>query len=305
MRPRVSIIVATFSRPHQLARCLSALSLLDYPTDSFEVIVVDDGSPMPLDHALKSFASDAPIRLIRQSNAGPAAARNRGAMDAQGEYLAITDDDCIPNKDWLSKFADCALRSPDHGFGGHIGNLLTSNVYSTSSQLLIDYLYEYYQPGKEGRFFASNNIFLPAKHFKAIGGFDSSFPNAAAEDRDFCARWIAAGFELTYCADAIVMHAHQMNLAAYVRQHFLYGRGAYHYHLNRAKRGGGKIKIEPASFYLNLLKYPHGRAASINPNIATSLLFLSQVANASGFFYEKFGNQFNPGRHTSLFAHLL
>jgi len=41
------------------------------------------------------------VRLITQVNAGPAAARNRGAVEAQGTIILFTDDDCVPMLDWL------------------------------------------------------------------------------------------------------------------------------------------------------------------------------------------------------------
>ncbi|HMN59432.1 MAG TPA: glycosyltransferase family A protein, partial [Anaerolinea sp.] len=60
-------------------------------------IVVDDGST----DATSAVAESRGVRVISQSNAGPAAARNRGADLATGEILAFTDADCIPTADWL------------------------------------------------------------------------------------------------------------------------------------------------------------------------------------------------------------
>ena len=48
-RPFFSIIIPTYNRPERLTSCLSAIALVDYPRDRFEVIVVDDGSEKPLD----------------------------------------------------------------------------------------------------------------------------------------------------------------------------------------------------------------------------------------------------------------
>ena len=55
--------------------------------------MVDDGSPTPLDDLVAAFQSQVRVTLIRQANAGPAAARNAAAHRATGEYLAFTDDD--------------------------------------------------------------------------------------------------------------------------------------------------------------------------------------------------------------------
>ena len=101
----VSIVVPTYRRPEQLARCLQALAELEYPTDRYEVVVVDDGSAEPDATRIASICLEAGARLERQARSGPAAARNRGARAARGEFIAFLDDDCAPSPDWLSLLA--------------------------------------------------------------------------------------------------------------------------------------------------------------------------------------------------------
>ncbi|MBC7811061.1 MAG: glycosyltransferase family 2 protein, partial [Burkholderiales bacterium] len=73
-----SIIIPSYNRPAQLRTCLEALTQLDYAP--FEVIVVDDHSPQPLDNVIESFTDRLNVRLLRQpDNHGPGAARNVGA----------------------------------------------------------------------------------------------------------------------------------------------------------------------------------------------------------------------------------
>ncbi len=187
-----SIVIPTYNRPERLANCLAAIAQLEYQRDRFEVIVVDDGSNITLDGIVRPLQDKIQIKLIRQANAGPAAARNRGAAEAQGEFLAFTDDDCQPFPDWLDRFAASLAIAPKAMIGGKTINALVDNPFSSASQKLIDYLYEYYNPAKGKKaFFASNNIALPKSGFDSLGGFDVSFPLAAAEDRDFCDRWDA------------------------------------------------------------------------------------------------------------------
>src|SRR5689334_3533804 len=104
--PTFSIVIPTYNRPRQLAKCLESLCRLTYPRDRFDVIVVDDGSPTPLAPVVEVFQSQLRIVVHRQSNGGPAAARNTGAARATGENLAFTDDDCAPESGWLHQFAD-------------------------------------------------------------------------------------------------------------------------------------------------------------------------------------------------------
>ena len=114
-QPFFSIIVPTYNRPRQLADCLRALSALDYPRRRFEVIVVDDGSASPLAEVVAPFHPLFRLTLVTQDNAGPAAARNTGAALAQGEFLAFTDDDCLPSGRWLTCPGGALCRGPPPG----------------------------------------------------------------------------------------------------------------------------------------------------------------------------------------------
>jgi len=283
--PLFSIIIPTYGRPQKLAVCLDALVRLKYPRDRFEVIVVDDGSQTPPKTVVTPYENQIDIRLVTQFHAGPATVRNTGAEHAQGEYLAFTDDDCAPATNWLSALTDQFSVTPDAAIGGRTINALADNLYSTASQWLIDYLYTYYNADpNQAQFFTSNNIALPADGFRAIGGFDTTFPLAAAEDRELCNRWLHHGYRLAYAPEAVVYHAHPLTLRTFFRQHFNYGRGAYHYHQVRAQRNQGPIRLEPKSFYLNLLRYPFSQIQGRRAFQLAGLLMLSQIANAAGFY---------------------
>lgn len=287
-QPFFSIVIPTYNRPERLANCLAAIAQLEYQRDRFEVIVVDDGSNITLDDIVRPLQEKIQIKLIRQGNAGPAAARNRGAVEAKGEFLAFTDDDCQPFPDWLNRFAASLAIAPKAMIGGRTVNALVDNPFSSASQKLIDYLYEYYNPAKGKKaFFASNNIALPKSGFDSLGGFDVSFPLAAAEDRDFCDRW-EAKYPMVYAPQAQINHYHHLNLSSFWRQHFGYGRGAFCFHQLRSQRSAKPIEVEPLSFYFDLLAYPFTQTSKQPQLLLSSLFFLSQVANVAGFFWEKF-----------------
>lgn len=289
--PFFSIVIPTYNRPERLKNCLQAIAQLDYPSDRFEVIVVDDGSKLTLDTVVKPLQSQMNLTLLRQENAGPAAARNRGAAKAQGEFLAFTDDDCQPTADWLTQFATAFATTPQAMLGGKTINALADNPFSVASQKLIDYLYDYYNPAKgKDAFFASNNIAMPTNNFRTLNGFDISFPLAAAEDRDFCDRWSRA-YPMVYIPAAKIKHYHKLDLNSFWKQHFGYGRGAFCFHQIRSQRMVKEIEVEPLSFYFNLLFYPFYQTLQ-QPRLYISILFLiSQIANIAGFFWEKFNQR--------------
>lgn len=291
-----SIIIPTYNRPERLITCIKSLTKLDYPCDQFEVIVVDDGSSQPMENIVHEFGQEINLKIIRQKNAGPASARNTGANHAQGQYLVFTDDDCTPAADWLKTLFVRFQQTPDCMIGGHVVNALINNFYSKASQLLVDYIYFYYnQKSSQPSFFASNNIALPTKSFLETGGFDTTFPLAAGEDREFCDRWLSKNNQMVYAPEVKVYHHHELTLTKFWRQHFNYGCGAFYFHQIRANRKSTEIKVEPLSFYWQLLTYPlQQKITDRSPftNLITSLyicvlMLISQIANIYGFFWQK------------------
>ncbi len=286
--PRFSIVIPTYNRPEQLAVCLQACARLDYPRDRFEVIVVDDGGAIPLDPVVARFQGALTLKLLRQKNTGPAAARNTGVSEAIGEFLAFTDDDCVPASNWLRALAAKTIAFPGSAVGGRTINALTDNLCSTASQVLISYLNEYYNCiPQDARFFPSNNLAFPRDLFLAAGGFDPSYPRAAAEDRELCDRWLHQGMRMVYAPEAVMYHAHALTLRTFLRQHFHYGRGAFCFHRVRARRGQCRIKVEPLMFYIKMLRFPFSGELGVRASIVMALIVLAQIANATGFFWER------------------
>ena len=290
--PYFSIVIPTYNRPKRLANCLNAVARLDYLRDRFEVIVVDDGSDTPLDSVVALLQDKMQIKLLRQKNAGPAAARNLGVAEARGEYIAFTDDDCQPTADWLTQFAAAAKSAPEALLGGKTINALTDNPFSTASQTLTDYLYKYFDPAKtKNAFFTSNNMAMPIANFKALNGFDVSFPLAAAEDRDLCDRSNRV-YPMVYVPTAKIEHFHKLNLISFWKQHFSYGRGAFNFYKTGFERSSQVTKVKQLSFYSQLLFYPFTENLTQPKILISSLFFLSQIANVAGYFWEKYNLNF-------------
>jgi GT2 family glycosyltransferase len=281
--PFFSIIIPTYARPAQLAACLKGLARLDYPPERFEVIVVDDGSHIPPEDLVASFRERFCVKLLVEQHGGPAAARNCGAAHARGDYLAFTDDDCLPDRDWLRAFGARLTGTAERLIGGRTVNALAHNIYSATSQAIIDVVYEHFNQDGRALFFASNNFAVPAKAFHALGGFDERF--TTSEDRDLCDRWLHQGYKMEYAPEALVYHAHPLKLDTLWRQHFGYGRGAFRFHCARRRRGAERFKPD-SSFYLKLLRHPSSTEKSSKAFALTSLMLWTQLASATGFAYE-------------------
>jgi GT2 family glycosyltransferase len=284
--PFFSIVIPTYNRPKQLAKCLKSLSHLDYPRDRFEVIVVDDGSPIIPEGVVADFRRQLNMILLTQARKGPAGARNTGVNTAKGDFLAFIDDDCEPATNWLRNLSTLFLLSSERAIGGRTINGYPNNLYSVTSQTIIDVAYAYYNPDpNQACFFASNNFTVAADLFHDLGGFDVTF--MTSEDRDFCDRWHHHGFKMTYVPEVILYHFHELKFSTFWRQHFNYGRGAYRFHRAKAKRGTGPEHFRPdLKFYRHLFLKPLKQEQGARVLWVTMFLILSQIASTFGFLRE-------------------
>lgn len=285
--PRFSVIVPSRDRPGPLERCLRALARLEYERDAFEVVVVDNRGNTPLTGLLERVRGDLRVRLVEERRRGPAAARNAGAAAAAGPFLALTDDDCEPTPGWLAALDLRLTRAPDSVVGGSLVNALHDNPYSTASQVVMDAIYRHYNTDSAARFLASNNLALSARVFRELGGFETSFPLAGGEDRDFCDRCESEGQSMIYAPEAVVVHAHELSLRSLWRQHFNYGRGTSIFHDSRRDRGLGRVTFEPG-LHATLLRTAVAAPAGCRRLRVLAAVLLTQVAYAAGFARERF-----------------
>jgi GT2 family glycosyltransferase len=107
-QPSVSVVVPTCGRPQLLVRCLDALATQSVGPASYEVIVVDDGRSADTRAAVarvavqwRSAGGPRLRLLVPHGTRGPAGARNCGWRSAEAPIIAFTDDDTIPDRDWL------------------------------------------------------------------------------------------------------------------------------------------------------------------------------------------------------------
>lgn len=94
---KVSVVIPLYNKAEYIARTMQSVLMQTYR--NIEVIVVDDGSFDGGAQIIHNF-HDSRIKVIRQDNAGPAAARNRGLAAAKGEYIVFMDAD----DEWMSDF---------------------------------------------------------------------------------------------------------------------------------------------------------------------------------------------------------
>ena len=292
----ISVVIPSYNRPKSLSECLRALDVQE-ATLNYEVIVIDDGSKIPLADSINTLEFSFPLRILRQENQGPGAARNYGVHQAKGDIILFTDDDCRPGKNWVQSMAEAV--KPQVMVGGVTQNALDSNPYSSASQCLIDALYTYFE-GTRLFFLTSNNMACRKDDFPDLEGFDSiRFETSAGEDREFTTRWIFNGWDVKVNKNAHIDHYHAQTLTSFYRMHAKYGRASVAYwtsvkrlenQLSDDVKKAAATSIWPFQIYVVL--FPWRQSVYGNLSIGTKLrlsvlLMLSQVFNIIGYCSKK------------------
>ena len=271
--PQISVVVPTRDRPDRLAVCLAALER--QTAADLEIVVVDDASRDAA--AVAAVVAGTPrARLVRGAGRGPAAARNAGVAAASAPVVCFTDDDCDPVPGWAAALAARIAGGADAA-AGPTRNGRPHSVVAAAAQAVATHLAEAtVDPAGRMRFAPTSNLACRAEVCAAVP-FDESYPLAAGEDRDWCARLVNSGRALAFTPEALVRHHQELSPVGFWRQQVRYGRGAY-----RFRAGHGTLRRpEPPSFYLGLLR--RGFRDGVRAGV---LVGVAQVATAVGMVQE-------------------
>lgn len=216
--PNISVIVPAYNAASVLEKCVNALRNQTFPSDNYEVIVVDDGST----DDTASIAKSAGVRFIIQPNQGPAVARNRGVEAARGEIVLFTDADCEPAPDWIERMTEAFLHQDVVGAKG---------VYRTNQNGLMSRFVQFEYEDKFERLASQTQIdFIDTysaayrrKIFLENGGFDPIFPRPSVEDQEFSFRLAQKGYRMVFVPAASVYHQHDKTLGEYARRKYNIG----------------------------------------------------------------------------------
>jgi GT2 family glycosyltransferase len=274
----LSVVIPTYRRPAALARTLEALAR-QAAAAPFEVVICDDGSPPEdarhLRACVDGLAASLPapgglsrIRVVRQENAGPAAARNAGARAAAGPLLLFLDDDCAPADGLVALHQREHHRTPEAAQRvavlGHV---------AWSRDLRVTPFMELVTRGAQFNFgaiadrddvpftcFYTANCSLWRADLDAAGWFDASLP-PYLEDTEFGYRLTRSGTRIVYRPEALVYHEHAVELAPYLERQRRAGRAAVqvallHPELFDVVGVGGVADLSlREQFYAALLRY--------------------------------------------------
>lgn len=211
----VSIIIPTLNGASRIGNCLDALVKHTAEYDP-EILVVNDGST---DNTVDVVARYPRVRLISQPNAGPAAARNRGASEANGQIILFTDDDCVVTPDWIS-----AMMAPfdDPEVVGVKGIYCTTQKSLAARFVQIEYEDRYRSMARLASidFIDTYSAGFRRDRFLQMNGYDTSFPVACAEDIELSYRMSSLGWTMKFAPAAVVRHTHPDSIPRYLRKKY-------------------------------------------------------------------------------------
>jgi glycosyltransferase involved in cell wall biosynthesis len=212
----VSIVIPAYNAERTIGDCLKALSEQDF-TGDFEIIVVDDGSSDSTPGIASRFEN---VRLLKQENAGPAAARNKGAQEAKGDIILFTDSDCVPEGDWVSQMVRSFEEDP--GISGVKGRYRTRQKELVARFVQFEYedKYDYMKRHRYIDFIDTYSAGFKRDVFLQMQGYDPGFPVACAEDVELSYRMSSQGYKMVFNPRAVVYHIHPSGLWNYLRKKY-------------------------------------------------------------------------------------
>jgi glycosyltransferase involved in cell wall biosynthesis len=236
----VSFVIPAYNSERTIEKCVE--SVLSQGVRK-EVIVIDDGSTDGTGKVLRKFGGK--ITLMKQKNAGPAAARNAGMEKARGNYIAFVDADVALPRDWARNAMAAMDKWKASGAGGP-GISPEKNAVSQALNLLL-----YGKSGtSEGYAKALATMDVMYRRDALLGmKFDVSFTSSAGEDEDLNFRLAEKGHRVLFSSKLSVSHDHPTTLGGIMRKWYNYGR---HYPLLYSKHK----KLRGKEYYARVCYFP-------------------------------------------------
>ncbi len=229
VQPGISVVVPTYNRRQSLQRLLQALATQTLPPDSFEAVVVDDGSTDGTPDLLRRLAISLPYRLrvFQQGHGGPAQARNLGVERAQRRLIVFLDDDVVPAPDLLAAHVAAHAVERDAVVIGPMSppRDVPRPAWIRWEEEQLEKQYKAMMAGQwacTARQFYTGNASLPREWFLQSGGFDVGFKRA--EDVELAYRLADRGARFVFDPRASVLHYAARTFDAWCRTPYQYGR---------------------------------------------------------------------------------
>lgn len=201
MSVMVAVVIPTYRRPELLRRCLMALLQQSMPKDQYQIIVVDD-APSEDTRAVVGEVAQASggqpvLRYMRSAGTrGPAGARNRGWRVTDAPLIAFTDDDTVPDPDWLLQGWQAMAAIHVAAVSGRV---VVPVAHPPTDHARVTQALERAE-------FVTANAFVRRDVLAQTGGFDERFTRPWREDSDLLFSLLERGAAVARAEQAVVVH---------------------------------------------------------------------------------------------------
>ena len=235
---KVSVVVVCYNSEEHIEQCITSLINQTYPKDLYEIIFVDNGSTDRTQEIMNDYSTRfSNLRLVINPIVGIATSRNVGLREANYDYIAFTDSDCIVPEDWLENLA--AGYERHHGNDERVVAVGGANVPPQNTSRFFDALSIFlntfvgsrgsvqgmrYPTDREVPHIPTVNVMYSKEKLMEINGFDESFGNIG-EDQDLTFRLRKKGYCFCYLSNSFVWHKLRPTFKAWLKNMFVYGKG--------------------------------------------------------------------------------
>jgi glycosyltransferase involved in cell wall biosynthesis len=195
----ISIIIPALNEEKMIGRCLESLTCMAVSCDSFEVVLVDNGSRDRTLTIADSFKDRLNLKILQQADVRISALRNLGARAASGDIVAFLDADCLAPADWLHRILALAPADGSGVLGAHY-------LLPEDSSWVGRTWHRYQEAPKSGEVshVPAGDLIMRREDFLRLGGFDETIQTN--EDYELCERARKAGMKVRAFPQIGVIH---------------------------------------------------------------------------------------------------
>ena len=215
--PIFSIIIPAKNEEGTISACISSIKATDTPAQSYEIIVVDNGST----DATMEIAQNHGAATYRKPDFTISALRNFGASEASGKILVFLDADCTVASDWLNKASTYLARNDIVCFGS--APIIPANPTWIQSTWFV--VREQKKQITDVSWLESMNMFVRREAFNAVGGFNENL--VTCEDVDLSYRLASLGRIVSDKSIVAVHHGEAATIRQFLQKERWRGKSNY------------------------------------------------------------------------------
>lgn len=228
--PRASVIIPHFNTPELLVKCLQAVAAQQLEDGWFEIIVVDNGSHLPMRLLEATWPG---VRFLIEHKPGPGPARNTGVHAAQANILAFVDADVRVGPGWLKAALQAIGKHPLGLVGGDVRIDVVDRKHMTEVEAF-ESVFSFRQKSyiAHKHYSVTANLAMTRAVFDRAGPFDGI---DKPEDRTFGERAFAMGIRTHYAPRMLAFHPARRDFDDMRRKFARLSHQAFTQHMERRR----------------------------------------------------------------------